>query len=305
MQILYEIIVYTVRRMKNPGHYVHMQSIRKWLVLPLPGAFFISLLLAVVLWPYWWLAVQWSDGVIASPDARFTFSTTTFLMLLIILDSAFMIRYYQLVRRLELDAKTADLRRSEDALRVANTKIHLLSEITRHDIRNQLTALKGYLELSGHVLDNRERLADFLTKELRIAGAIERQINFTKDYEEMGVIAPVWQNIPAIMTLVSKDLPLNDVHIDARPSRLEVFADPLLVKVFYNLIDNSLRYGGEALTTITLDEQEQNGGLLVIVRDDGAGISAEDKMRLFTRGFGKKLRSRSLPHPGNPLHYRD
>ena len=35
--------------------------------------------------------------------------------------------------------------RAEEALKQANTKLNLLSSITRHDIRNQIFALKAYL----------------------------------------------------------------------------------------------------------------------------------------------------------------
>jgi len=38
-------------------------------------------------------------------------------------------------------------RQAEDALRQANQNLTLLSGITRHDINNQLTVLKGYLSL--------------------------------------------------------------------------------------------------------------------------------------------------------------
>ena len=32
----------------------------------------------------------------------------------------------------------------------------------------------------------------------------------------------------------------------------EIYADSLFEKVFYNLIDNALKYGGEAMTTIRI-----------------------------------------------------
>jgi signal transduction histidine kinase len=57
--------------------------------------------------------------------------------------------------------------------------------------------------------------------------------------------------------------------------------------VFYNLIDNALRYGGEQMTTIQVSSQESDTGLTLLCEDDGVGITEEDKKRLFTRGFGK------------------
>ncbi len=47
-----------------------------------------------------------------------------------------------------------ELQKSEDALSRANKKLTILSSITRHDIKNQLTALAGYLDLSKDERDN-------------------------------------------------------------------------------------------------------------------------------------------------------
>ena len=77
-------------------------------------------------------------------------------------------------------------------------------------------------------------------------------------------------------------------HDEKRPScrRFEVFADPLIVKVFFNLIDNALRYGGK-ITTIRFSAEESDGDHIVVCEDDGIGISAVEKEKIFDRGFGK------------------
>jgi signal transduction histidine kinase len=69
-----------------------------------------------------------------------------------------------------------------------------------------------------------------------------------------------------------------------RPTAL---ADPLFQKVFYNLIDNALRYGGSNMTMIRFGHRVSGLDLIISVVDDGVGITAEDKKRLFERGFGK------------------
>jgi len=75
--------------------------------------------------------------------------------------------------------------------------------------------------------------------------------------------------------------------VDVDPKNLEIFADPLFEKVFYNLIENALRYGGTDMKTIRVSSQESDASLTIICEDDGIGITAEDKKRLFTKGFGK------------------
>ncbi len=180
-----------------------------------------------------------------------------------------------------------DRKRAEEALKQANKQLNLLSSITRHDILNQLMALKGYLELSHEVIDNPTTLADYITKEEKTANTIEHQIKFTKDYQELGVTAPEWQNVNASIKKAVAGLPMRDIRVEVDPKNPEIFADRLFEKVFYNLIDNALRYGGADMKTIHFSSRESDESLTIICEDDGVGISAEDKKKLFTRGFGK------------------
>ena len=68
---------------------------------------------------------------------------------------------------------------------------------------------------------------------------------------------------------------------------VEMYADPLLQKVFYNLIDNALRYGGGKMTYIRISSHPDQENQIIVVEDDGEGISKEDKTKLFSKGFGK------------------
>ena len=53
-------------------------------------------------------------------------------------------------------------------------------------------------------------------------------------------------------------LPMRAVHVEADPVNPEVYADPLFEKVFYNLIDNALRYGGDQMKIIRVSSQESD-----------------------------------------------
>ena len=80
-------------------HHVR-KKVRSWLAAPLTGASIASLVLAVIILPYWWLAVRWSETILSSPSVQFTFTTTSFLLTLIVIDSVFIIRYYQIYHRI-------------------------------------------------------------------------------------------------------------------------------------------------------------------------------------------------------------
>ncbi len=69
-------------------------------------------------------------------------------------------------------------------------------------------------------------------------------------------------------------------------SSVSVLADSLLRQIFYNLIDDTLKYG-EKTTVIRVSFKEEAKQLLLVYEDDGIGIPVDMKEKLFTRGFGK------------------
>jgi signal transduction histidine kinase len=183
------------------------------------------------------------------------------------------------------DANTL-LESSQNAFLTSNKKLNLLSSITRHDIKNQLLALMGFIELAK-VKTTDPDLLHYLEREEAAALTIQRQIEFTKNYEDIGVRAPQWQDIgmhlKAMQTLFSQD----GIAITVDVKGLEVFADPLLQKVFENLLDNSRRHG-EQVRHISLATLQYGLDYLAIVyEDDGVGIHEADKERIFEKGFGK------------------
>jgi PAS domain S-box-containing protein len=176
---------------------------------------------------------------------------------------------------------------AELALADANRKIRLLTSITRHDIRNQLTGLSGYLELSRDSVDNPVDMSRYVSRMQLVAKAIENQIAFTRDYENLGGGPPVWQDVSSCVRKATEGLPFGNVTVRTDPMDIEILADPLLGKVFYNLFDNALRYGGKGMTEIHVSSSMQDGARVLVVSDNGEGISHEDKQRVFSKGYGR------------------
>jgi len=176
-------------------------------------------------------------------------------------------------------------KQAENALRIVNNKLTMLSSITRHDILNKLTGLRMYLELSKESVKDPVFL-EYITKESDAAEAIERQIEFTRFYENIGVNAPQWQDVVERIRSAASQLPLEEITFDILIPPVQVYADALIEKVFYNLIENSLRHGGR-VTRMSFSFEEEQNGAVITYRDDGEGISLEFKQKLFRRGFGK------------------
>ena len=180
----------------------------------------------------------------------------------------------------------SESKRNTNALKIANEKLNLLSGITRHDINNQLMALTGYLALMEERRGDGLSL-DHLRKAEAAAGHISTIIQFTKTYEDIGIRAPVWHNLRSLIAQCAKEVHLGQAYtVNDVPAGTEMFADPLIIKVFSNLIENSVRHGGN-ISAVRFYLEERDGAPVIVCEDDGVGIPAEMRGRLFTKGFGK------------------
>ena len=115
---------------------------------------------------------------------------------------------------------------------------------------------------------------------------LHAQILFSRDYQKIGVESPQWQNISETIQRARLPLKIPSVIIDTSCTDLEIYADPLLEKVFYNLLENAVRYAGHS-PEIRFFTQEEPDRLLLICEDNGPGVPEENKEKIFMRGFGK------------------
>jgi len=178
-------------------------------------------------------------------------------------------------------------RGAEDALVVAQKKLEILNSITRHDINNQLTVVFGYLsflEEEDSPLPPRE-----IAQRIRGAATTIQRINrFSKDYQDLGIIAPVWQNVGDLMARARQEVHAQgpDISLGPECTATDILADPMAGKVFFNLLDNSLRHGG-TLTSVRLSCHREGDALKIVYEDDGTGIPASVRPTLFQRSKGK------------------
>ena len=175
-------------------------------------------------------------------------------------------------------------RHAEDLIRM-NDKLNLLNMITRHDILNQLTVVRGYLDMMKLKFPD-PALQEYIDKEIHAAQNIQTQILFTKEYQDIGVQSPQWFNVRKIILSNAATLPLSQVTLIVHFDTLEIFADPLFEKVFYTLLENALRHG-KTVTRIEFSYQTQEEDLVLVYQDNGEGIPAEYKEAILQRKFFK------------------
>jgi PAS domain S-box-containing protein len=176
--------------------------------------------------------------------------------------------------------------RAEESLRLVNKKLNLLTSITRHDILNLLIVLNGFLDLLHRDVPNPE-LQDYFTRIIKTSSRIESTIRFTREYEKIGVYTPAWNDIRMVVSVPQQKIVHGTISlVNDLPVTMEVYADPLIETVFFNLFDNSIRHG-RRVSEIRVSCTGSGDALTIVVEDNGIGIPVEEKERIFERGFGQ------------------
>jgi len=168
-----------------------------------------------------------------------------------------------------------------------NEKLHVVESLTRHDIRNKLSALNGRIFLlKKHLKGNTD--AQSQLKEMEsVSHQILKILEFEKYYVQVG--SEERTNIAVDRYVTEASMLFSDLKgakLTNDCNGLTVFADSMLRQLFYNMMDNTLKYG-EKTTTIRVHYKEEKDHMRLIYEDDGVGIPDEEKSKLFQEGQGK------------------
>nr|WP_319377395.1 HAMP domain-containing sensor histidine kinase [uncultured Methanoregula sp.] len=172
------------------------------------------------------------------------------------------------------------------ALAFAEKKLQLVGSVTRHDVLNQLTAIVGYNELLGMMIED-PKLLTYLEREKNAVDKIRRQFAFAKDYQNIGALPPAWLPLRQLIHQAGEEVDLRPVQIADETGQAAIFADPQLGKAMIQILDNTKRHGVKATRIRIFLQDGPAGDTQLVFEDDGEGIPAGDKTKIFERGFGK------------------
>ena len=165
-------------------------------------------------------------------------------------------------------------------------KRDLIFSITRSDILDQLAIIMTYLE-RAQLKTTHEAMQVFFDKTIGSVESIKNQIAYERALQNPGVISPRWQSVNQAFAEAIQMLPEHTVDISTGVGEVEIFADPLLPRIFFSLLSLSFRHGGPALSTIRMTARQCNESLILFYEDDSAGISAGEKERIFEFGYSQ------------------
>jgi PAS domain S-box-containing protein len=176
-------------------------------------------------------------------------------------------------------------RRADEQMKLTNRKLELMTEVTYQDIQNKITAVRGYIELSRKS-EGEEKWEEFIDKETDILESIHNLIRKTKDYQQMGVNTSSWIPLESMIQFQFSQISQRQkvsLHCDLKG--LLINSDPLIERVFYNIMHNAVHHG-QTVTTISFTCRETDEGMVLICEDDGVGIPDGEKAHIFDRVIG-------------------
>ena len=173
---------------------------------------------------------------------------------------------------------------TEESLKM---KIDLLFSITRGDVLEQLSIIVNYLE-RAQLKTSREAMDTFIEKTLESVESIRSKMSFVRSLQDLGAPSPAWQSVKKSFWNAVTLIPITKVKISMETEDIELYADSLLPRVFYNLLANSIKHGDHRLTQIRLYSHISGESLILVYEDDGRGIPVNEKEKIFDFGYGKE-----------------
>jgi two-component system phosphate regulon sensor histidine kinase PhoR len=191
-----------------------------------------------------------------------------------------------------------------------NTRQEFVANVS-HELRTPLSMIKGFVEtllggakddpnVAGRFLRNIDKHADRLTFLIEDLLTISR----LESGKVMFNLQPT--NVCEVASRVLEDLRDRAAEkriklLNQAPEQLEARADgDRLQQVLFNLVDNAIKYGRADGTVVIEAAADKEGAVRVSVRDDGPGIPAEARERIFER-FYRVDKARSREQGGTGL----
>src|SRR5271157_4682466 len=172
-----------------------------------------------------------------------------------------------------------------DKLETVTQKLQVVGGLTRHDVRNKLSAISSNAFLAKKTLTKGHKA---LTHLERIESACKQAasiLDFAAIYEKLGLekltLVDVGTSIDEAVSLFPD---MKSVDVVNECHGVSVLADSLLSQLFYNLIDNSLKHG-KKVNLIRIHCEIRKKGLKLSYEDNGVGIPKANKPKLFDEGF--------------------
>jgi light-regulated signal transduction histidine kinase (bacteriophytochrome) len=183
-----------------------------------------------------------------------------------------------------------DRKQMEEALAKSAEKIKFFAYSVSHDLKSPAAAIYGLTkrlnERYRYSLDEKgRRYCDQILRASLHVGALIEKINAYIEAQE-AVLKVEETDLKEILQIIREEfsprLTIRQIQWLEPETIPKIKADKLsILRVFRNLVDNALKYGGQSLSEIRIGYQGSDDFHIISVSDNGAGIRGDDYESLF------------------------
>ncbi|MHA1199943.1 MAG: sensor histidine kinase, partial [Candidatus Heimdallarchaeaceae archaeon] len=152
-----------------------------------------------------------------------------------------------------------------------------VTSLLRHDLLNDLVVIQ-----SGIDLYQETGKKDYLERVINRTNTVAERLDSLKS-ESMLLESLAIQPIELDFVSNITDSFAN-TEIVSLPQDVKVNANRLLYPVIFNVIQNAFQHAGKDVT-VKIDTVQENSNILMKIKDDGKGISEEEKKLIFQQGY--------------------
>jgi PAS domain S-box-containing protein len=190
----------------------------------------------------------------------------------------------------ELRNEIAERKRVEEALRESSQKLKLFAYSVAHDLKSPSVGIYGLTKLlwkryHSTLYEKADNYCDqILSASENIVALVEKINIYAATTETSLTIEKI--NPKEILRILrdefSTQLSIRQIEWSEPAVMPEIAADRIaILRVFRNLVDNALKYGGEELSKVTVGYQETERSHVFSVTDNGVGIKSKDSEKIF------------------------
>lgn len=194
----------------------------------------------------------------------------------------------------------------EEALRSNAENIKHFVYCVSHDLKSPITGINGLVRLLcrqyRELLDDKgKKYLDQVIKASDQALKLIEEVNIYIKTREMPLDFELISPKDIIQTVRDEFgalLSVRQISFREPETIPEVRADGLsILRVFRNLVDNALKYGGEGLSEISIGYRQSEDFHIFLISDNGVGLKSQDQERIFS-AFQREETSKGVEGTG-------
>lgn len=201
-----------------------------------------------------------------------------------------------------------DRKKMEDAQVKLSEALKMVNKILRHDVLNDLTVMRGSIEMYNEVKD--EKLLN------NILISIDKSVSLIKQMRELESIATSGEKLyPVLFRDVIDDV-IEKYNVNLKiEGECTVYGDVALKSVLDNIIGNAIKHGKADTINIKMSENSDEGTCIIKIEDNGIGIPDEIKEKIFSEqfaygenkgsGLGLYIASKTIERYGGSINVGD